>query len=121
MTTVLVADDDFDLRTIVTDLLTSSGYAILSASNGEEALEIATAQRPDLVVLDISMPRMDGYTVVKHLRENPETSRMPIIAFTAHALKGDAEKALKAGYDGYIAKPFQPDELLNEIARLLKK
>jgi two-component system, cell cycle response regulator DivK len=118
---ILVADDDFDLRTIVSDLLEMKGFDVVLACNGEEALANAISERPQLIILDISMPKMDGFTVVGRLREHAELKNTPVIAFTAHALKGDSDRALGAGCDGYISKPFRSEELLAEINRLLRK
>jgi len=119
MNPILIADDEFDLRMIVSDLLQSKGFETILASDGEEALAAAIRERPRLIVLDLSMPKMDGYAVVRRLRELPDLKDTPVIAFTAHALKGDDEKALRAGCDSYVSKPFQPEVLLAEINRLL--
>jgi len=118
---ILIADDDYDLRTIVSDYLRSLGFETVLATNGEEALSGIKAQKPDLVVLDLSMPKMSGWDVAKAVREDPESRRIPIIAFTAHALKGADTHALESGCDAYLAKPFDPDVLLEKIRKLLPK
>ena len=117
---ILIAEDDYDLRTIVSDLLEARGFQTALAADGEEALERALGEGPQLIILDLSMPKIDGFTVLRRLREMPQTLKTPVIAFTAHALKGDAQKSLDAGFDAYVAKPFRPEDLLAEIQRLLK-
>jgi len=116
---ILIADDDPDLRTIVHDFLETYGFEIVLAVNGQEALALAAQERPDIILLDMSMPILNGWEVARRLRQDPMLRSTPILAFTAHALKGDKEKTLEAGCDGYVSKPFSPDNLLAEINRLL--
>ena|SRR5579872_1717349 len=116
---VLITEDDYDLRTIVSDFLTASGYKTTMACDGEEAMARIKAQRPDLLILDLSLPKLDGWSVVRQLRALPETQTLPVIAFTAHAMAGDRAKAEAAGCNGFITKPFRPEDLLREIQRLL--
>ena len=116
---ILIAEDDYDLRVIVSDFLTTSGYSVMAVPNGSDALDVMPALQPQLLILDFSMPKMDGWSVLAQLRARAETQDLPIIAFTAHALSEDQEKARLAGCDGFITKPFNPNDLLNEIRRLL--
>jgi two-component system, cell cycle response regulator DivK len=117
---ILVADDDFDLRTIVSDFLTSEGFEVILAVDGEEALNKAKAEKPDLLVLDLSMPKMNGWDVARNIRKDPALCRIPIIAFTAHALKGAEANAREAGCNAYVAKPFSPEALVDKIRELLR-
>lgn len=112
---ILVADDDFDNRTIIQDALCASGYEVLIAVNGEEAFGMAMQTKPDLILLDMSMPKISGWEVAKRLRADERFQKTPILAFTAHALAGESKKALSAGCDDYIAKPCQPKDLLERI------
>src|SRR5687768_2247725 len=98
-TRILVADDDFDNRTIAKEVLEMAGYAVLEASNGAEALEMTLREKPALVLLDLSMPKMSGWEVAKNIRLSEEVKDTPVVAFTAHALRGDDLKAKAAGCD----------------------
>src|SRR3989344_6325701 len=113
---ILVADDDFDNRTIIRDALEAASYEVVMAANGEEALEKIASERPELVLLDLSMPRVNGWEVAKRVREDAALEDMPIIAFTAHALAGEELKAKEAGCDDYMSKPCRPQEVLERIA-----
>jgi DNA-binding response OmpR family regulator len=117
--TVLVADDDADIRELVAYRMTRSGYAVLQASNGEEALELVTAELPDLAILDVMMPRLDGFEVVRRLRAQEETARIPIILLTARAQDADVARGFGAGADDYIRKPFSPQELAMRVQAIL--
>jgi two-component system cell cycle response regulator DivK len=119
--TVLVADDDFDNRTIVQEVLEAAGYKILLATDGEEALEMASSQKPAVLLLDLSMPKLNGWQVAKQIRQKPELSGIAIIAFTAHALVGDELKAKAAGCDDYISKPCLPKEVLAKVVFWLER
>jgi two-component system cell cycle response regulator DivK len=109
---ILVIEDQEDNRLILNDLLTSFGYEVLEAVTGEEGLNLAENSNPDLILMDIQLPRMDGYEVTRRIKANPKLYHLPIIAVTSFALSGDKEKALAAGCDGYITKPFKPMEIL---------
>jgi two-component system cell cycle response regulator DivK len=100
-------------------LLNSAGFLTLLAPDGKEALYVAQHEHLDLIILDMSMPKMNGWDVAKALHDSPDFRRCPILAFTAHALKGDDEKALAAGCDAYMPKPFSVDIMLSEVHRLL--
>jgi two-component system cell cycle response regulator DivK len=121
MIKILVAEDDEDLRIIIRDLLEGSGFKAVLASNGKETLDLVKKEKPDFLLLDLSMPELDGWQVAQALRKSPATQSLPILALTAHAMAGDCERALKAGCDSFLSKPFMPDDLLIEIHRLLER
>ena len=116
---VLAADDDEDILGLVTFRLELSGYAVIQAHDGEEALELAQRELPDLAVLDVMMPKLDGFEVTRRLRAEAETSRMPIILLTARAQDADVQTGFDAGADDYIRKPFSPDELRARVQAIL--
>jgi DNA-binding response OmpR family regulator len=116
---VLAADDDEDILALVTFRLERSGYTVLQARDGAEALELARAERPDLAVLDVMMPKMDGFELTRRLRAEEATSRMPIILLTARAQDADVEAGFDAGADDYIRKPFSPQELRSRVQAIL--
>jgi DNA-binding response OmpR family regulator len=117
--TILVADDDPDIQSLVVLRLERSGYRVIRASDGEEALELALAEHPDLAVLDIMMPKLDGCEVTRSLRSNPETADMPVILLTARVQDGDVTRGLEAGATDYVKKPFSPQELGARVASIL--
>ena len=117
--TILVADDDPDIQSLVVLRLERSGYRVIRASDGAEALELALAEHPDLAVLDIMMPKLDGCEVTRSLRSNPETANMPVILLTARVQDGDVSRGLEAGANDYVKKPFSPQELGARVASLL--
>ncbi len=112
---VLVVEDQEDNRRILRDLLTTVGYEIIEAVTGEEGVALAETQRPDLILMDIQLPGLDGYEATRRIRANPALGHIPIIAVTSYALSGDDAKALEAGCNAYIAKPYSPRELLAMI------
>ena len=116
---VLVIEDHEDNRKIVRDLLTASGYEMLEASSGEEGLASAERERPDLILMDIQLPGLDGYEVTRRVKAIPALNHIPIIAVTSYALSGDDQKAFAAGCDGYVTKPFSPRLLLAKIKEYL--
>jgi len=118
--TVLVIEDHEDNRRIMHDLLTSKGYEVIEAMNGLEGVDAAGAYCPDLILLDIQLPGIDGYEVARRIKANPELRKIPIIVVTSYALSGDDMKAFEAGCDAYVAKPFSPRELLGKIREYLK-
>ena len=117
---ILVVEDNQDNREMVVKALKFNGYEAVEAVDGEEAIEKAKAEHPDLILLDIFLPKMDGYEVTKRLKGDYEVRSIPIIALTAHAMKGNREEALAAGCDGYIPKPIDVRELPKQIQRFLK-
>ncbi|MBN1841254.1 MAG: response regulator [Deltaproteobacteria bacterium] len=108
---ILIVDDNQDSRELVVKILKTRGYHTIEAVDGEEALEKAVAERPDLILMDRSLPKIDGYAVTKRLKDQKEFKNIPIVALTAHAMRGDREKALEAGCEGYISKPINVREL----------
>lgn len=117
---ILIADDDFDNRTIAKAVLEAAGYMTFLASNGLEVLDIASKENVDLILLDMSMPKMNGWETAKALRQIPKMMKVPILAFTAHALAGEALKAKVAGCDDYISKPCVPSDMAKKVAQWLE-
>ena len=115
--TVLYIEDNEQNFYLVSVLLKTKDYRVLWAHDGREGIEKALQSRPDLILLDIQLPIMDGYEVATRLRSNPELSEIPIIAVTSYAMSGDREKALSAGCNGYIEKPIDPDTFLAQIEK----
>lgn len=118
---ILVIEDQEDNRKIVRDLVTASGYELVEAATGEEGLELAESERPDLILMDIQLPGLDGYEVTRRIKANPGLRHIPIIVVTSYALSGDDKKAFAAGCDGYVTKPFSPRLLLAKIREYLPK
>ena len=116
---VLVIEDTADNRRIVRDLLTRSGYEVLEAEDGQAGVERAAAEKPDLILMDIQLPLVDGYEATRRIKANPDLAKTPIIAVTSYALSGDEQKAKAAGCDGYLAKPFSPRDLLAKVREFL--
>ena len=117
---ILVVEDNQDNREMVVKVLKFNGYQVVEAVDGEEAIEKARAEDPDLILLDIFLPKMDGYEVTRRLKGDTRLKNIPIIALTAHAMKGSMEEALAAGCDGYIPKPIDVRELPKQIQHFLK-
>jgi two-component system, cell cycle response regulator DivK len=116
---ILVVEDQPDNRRILRDLLGNAGYELIEAETGEEALTALEAQRPDLILMDIQLPVMDGYEATRRIRSKPELKSIPIIAVTSYALAGDEAKALAVGCTAYITKPFSPRALLAKVQEYL--
>ena len=116
---VLAADDDQDILDLVVFRLERSGYSVIGAHDGAEALEMAVNEVPDLAVLDVMMPKLDGFEVTRRLRAEAATSRMPIILLTARAQDADVQRGFDAGADDYIRKPFSPEELRARVQAIL--
>jgi two-component system cell cycle response regulator DivK len=112
---ILVIEDQEDNRRIMRDLLTTKGYDVIEAVDGLEGVKTAEAERPDLILMDIQLPGIDGYEATRRIKANPEIRSTPIIVVTSYALSGDDDKAFQAGCDAYLAKPFSPRELLAKI------
>ena len=119
MTRVLMVEDTEDNRQIVRDLMESVGYDLIEAGDGAEGVAMAAEHRPDLILIDIQLPVMDGYEASRQIKANPELRHIPIIAVTSYALSGDEEKTRAAGCDGYVAKPFSPRQLLAKMNEFL--
>jgi two-component system, cell cycle response regulator DivK len=118
-TRVLVVEDQYDNRRILRDLLTSAGYEMIEAVTGEEGVSVAEQQRPDLILMDMQLPVIDGYESTRRIKSNPELNSIPIIAVTSYAMSGDDVLAYEAGCDAYVTKPFSPRELLAKIREFL--
>jgi two-component system cell cycle response regulator DivK len=116
---ILVVEDQEDNRQILRDLLGNAGYELTEAENGEEAIAAVDRRRPDLILMDIQLPLMDGYEATRRIRTNPDLKTVPIIAVTSYALSGDEAKALAAGCDGYVTKPYSPRDLLAKVRTYL--
>jgi two-component system, cell cycle response regulator DivK len=116
---ILVVEDHEDNRQILRDLLASAGYEMLEAENGEDGVAAATAEQPDLILMDIQLPILDGYEATRRIKANPALNTIPIIVVTSYALSGDEEKARIAGCDAYVAKPYSPRQLLARIRDFL--
>lgn len=118
---ILIVDDNVDNRELVVKVLRKKGYETIEAVDGEQALQMAHAIQPSLILMDISLPKMDGYEVTRRLQARKDCRDIPIIALTAHAMKGDREKALAAGCCEYISKPVNIRELPQIVAAKLRK
>jgi two-component system, cell cycle response regulator DivK len=112
---ILVVEDQEDLRAILRDLLTASGYTVIEAVDGVEGVAKARSERPDLVLMDIQLPVLDGYDATQQIKALPGLAATPIIAVSSYAMKGDEEKARASGCDGYVTKPYSPIQLLKII------
>jgi two-component system, cell cycle response regulator DivK len=116
---ILVVEDQEDSRQIMRDLLNTTDYEVTEAENGEEALAAVAKQRPDLILMDIQLPIMDGYEATRRIKADPSLSSIPIIAVTSYALSGDEEKARAAGCDDFVPKPYSPRQLLAKVRQYL--
>ena len=116
---ILIVEDQEDNRRIVRDLLAATGYELIEAADGEAGLALAQKERPDLILMDIQLPGVDGYEVTRRIKADPKLKHIPIIAVTSYALSGDDQKAFEAGCDAYVAKPFSPRVLLGKIKEYL--
>ncbi|MBI5559270.1 MAG: response regulator [Deltaproteobacteria bacterium] len=117
---ILVVDDNQDSRELVIKILGKKNYHLREAIDGEDALAKVLAEKPDLILMDISMPKIDGYELTQRLKSMPDCKDIKIIALTAHAMKGDCEKALAAGCEGYITKPINIREFHGQIQQFIK-
>lgn len=118
---VLIVDDEPDNVQVAEKILTWQGAAVYTARNGKDGLALLETIRPTFVLLDLSMPIMDGWTMHREMRARPELAPIPVIALTAHAMPGDQEQVMKAGFDGYIAKPFSLRLFLEQIRSLVRQ
>jgi two-component system cell cycle response regulator DivK len=119
--TILYIEDNPDNRMLVRRVLEAEGYLVVEAEDGFEGIECLKSTIPDLVLMDINLPEMSGYEVTARLKQMPSTAMVPVVAMTANVMKGDREKTLNAGCDGYISKPINIDTLPDEIAKFLRK
>ena len=116
---ILMVEDSEDNRQIIRDLMESVGYDLIEAEDGAAAVAMATEHRPDLILMDIQLPVMDGYEACRRIKADPELRHIPIIAVTSYALSGDETKTKAAGCDAYVAKPFSPRQLLAKMNEFL--
>ncbi|MDQ3555456.1 MAG: response regulator [Gemmatimonadota bacterium] len=117
--TVLLVEDNEDNRTVYRTILEHFGYTVLEARNGEDGVRMAREEHPDLVLMDISIPVIDGWEATRMLKGDEQTSHIPIIALTAHALATDRAKATEVGCDGYLAKPCEPRRVVAEVEKFI--
>ena len=116
---ILIVEDQEDNRVIMRDVLSSAGYDLIEAVNGEDGVKLAHSERPDLILMDIQLPIIDGYEATRQIKGSTVLKSIPIIAVTSYALSGDQAKARAAGCDGYVSKPFSPRELLARVREYL--
>lgn len=119
MKTVLIAEDNPVNRELLRELLEIRGYMVAEACDGEEAVRRMYETKPDILLLDLNMPVLDGFETVKRIRHDTRFGSLPVLAVTAYAMRGDREKILKSGFDGYLSKPINASELEKELARFL--
>lgn len=119
MIRVLVAEDNVVNRELLRELLELRGYIVLEACDGQEALQMLEETHPELLLLDIGMPVMDGFAVIRRIRDDPHLAGFPVVAVTAYAMRGDRERILASGFDGYLSKPVDSASLIAELDRLL--
>lgn len=117
--TILVIEDQEDNRRILHDLLTNSGFEVIEAVTGTDGVSMAETHQPQLILMDIQLPGIDGYEATRRIKSNPELQNTPIIVVTSYALSGDDIKAFEAGCNAYVTKPFSPRELLAKIREFL--
>ena len=116
---ILIVEDEPKNLTLLRDLLQVSGYKTIEATDGEQGVELAKSKKPDLILMDVQMPKMDGLEATRILKADATTSNIPVLALTSYAMKGDKERILEAGCDGYLAKPLDIKELLKIVAEYL--
>jgi len=116
---ILIVEDNLRNMRLIELLLKDSGYTLLKATDGEEALDVAVSEQPDLILMDVQLPKLSGLEATRRLRQMPAFSRIPIIAVTAYAMRGDREKFIAAGFDAYLSKPVNSRELREVIAEKL--
>lgn len=119
--TILYIEDNFDNRKLVSRVLEAEGYEVIEAQDGRQALERLDADKIDLTLVDINMPDIDGYTLTTQIRATPRFAGMPILAMTANVMRGDRERSMEAGCDGYIQKPIDIDTLSAQLERFLRR
>jgi CheY-like chemotaxis protein len=120
MIKVLIAEDNAVNRELLRELLESRDYEVTEACDGQEALRMIERSRPDILLLDVGMPVLNGYELVRKIRSDPSLATLPVLAVTAYAMHGDRENILQSGFDGYLSKPINPRSLVEEMDRLLR-
>ena len=118
---ILIIEDNPMNMELATDLLKVSGYAVMQAETAEQGIMMAQSQKPDLIIMDIGLPVMDGLSAIEILKKDEKTKDIPILALTSYAMKGDREKILEAGCEGYLAKPIDTRKFAEEVREILKK
>jgi DNA-binding response OmpR family regulator len=121
MAKILIAEDEPDIRELVAFMLRFAGYEVLSASNGEEAVQTASREIPDLILMDVRMPRMTGYDACRVMKANPDLHDVPVVFLSAKGQESEIQSGLEAGAEEYLLKPFSPDELTNRVRAILAK
>jgi DNA-binding response OmpR family regulator len=121
MAKILIAEDEPDIRELVAFMLRFAGYEVLAASNGEEAVQTASREIPDLVLMDVRMPRMTGYDACRLMKANPDLRDVPVVFLSAKGQESEIQSGLAAGAEEYLLKPFSPDELTNRVRTILSK
>jgi two-component system cell cycle response regulator len=117
---ILIVEDNQEKLDLMTYLLEAFGHTVLKAMDGEQGVELAKRERPDLVLCDLQLPKLDGYEVAGQIRSSPELSHVPLVAVTAHAMRGDHDKVLMAGFKGYIIKPIAPEEFVSQTEQFIR-
>jgi CheY-like chemotaxis protein len=118
--TVLLVEDNEDNRLILEAMLTHAGYRVLLATSGDAGVALARSAEPDVVLMDIALPGLDGWEATRRLKGDPATRRIPVVALTAHAMTHDRERARALGFDGYLAKPIEPRDVLAAVERIVR-
>jgi len=121
MAKILIAEDEPDIRDLVAFMLRFAGYEVLAASNGEEAVQTASREIPDLVLMDVRMPRMTGYDACRLMKATPSLKDVPVVFLSAKGQESEIQSGLEAGAEEYLLKPFSPDELTNRVKKILSK
>ena len=121
MAKILIAEDEPDIRELVAFMLRFAGYEVVAASNGEEAVQAATRDVPDLILMDVRMPRMTGYDACRIMKANPMLQDVPVVFLSAKGQESEIQSGLEAGAEEYLLKPFSPDELTNRVRTILAK
>jgi two-component system, cell cycle response regulator DivK len=116
---ILIVEDNEDNLTLLVDLLVSLGYGAISARDGQTGVDMVRAERPDLILMDLSLPVLDGWSATRILKADPDLMQIPVIALTAHAMMGDRQRALEAGCDDYVTKPIKLAELISRLEKYL--
>ena len=121
MTKILIAEDERDIRDLVAFTLRFAGFEVIVASNGEEAVEIATKEIPDLIVLDVRMPRLTGYDACRMIKADPKLHHIPVVFLSAKGQESEVHTGMEAGAEEYLLKPFAPDQLTERVRTILRK
>ncbi|HZD55208.1 MAG TPA: response regulator [Anaerolineales bacterium] len=121
MTKILIAEDERDIRDLITFTLRFAGYEVIAATNGQEAFELAGQEMPDLVLMDVRMPRMTGYEACKRIKSEENTRRIPVVFLSAKGQEAEVNAGMEAGAEEYILKPFSPDELTEQVRLILDR